>query len=145
MTQRNRKVLEAQLTPQQRKAAELMAENEWSGIVEGVEKKTMQQIGEEVGVSRRTLYEWRDREDFVAYLNYVSDTQFSAMRPKANAAVMRLIDNGSVKALDLFYRRHGLLTSVTEIKDSREGDGPKRKTDDEIRKDIADLDAMMNG
>ncbi|NQX61813.1 phBC6A51 family helix-turn-helix protein [Paenibacillus qinlingensis] len=142
---KRRSVLEAQITAQQRKAADLMAENEWAGIVEGVEKKTMQQIAEEVGVSRRTLYEWKDKEEFGEYLNYISDIQFSAMRPVANASVMRLIKAGSVKALDLFYRRHSLLTNVTEIKDSRESDAPKRKTDDEIRQDIADLDAMMNG
>lgn len=145
MSDRKQRLLEAQLTPQQRKAANLMAENEWAGILEGVEKKTMQEIADEIGVGRRTLYEWRDKQNFVDYLNYVSDTQFSAMRSTANAAVMRLIKSGSVKALDLFYKRHGLLTSVTEIKDSREGDEPKRKTDDEIRKEIADLDAMING
>ncbi|GGA06409.1 hypothetical protein GCM10008018_60330 [Paenibacillus marchantiophytorum] len=142
---KRRSVLEAQITAQQRKAADLMAENAWHGIVEGVEKKTMQQIAEEVGVSRRTLYEWKEKEEFGEYLNYVSDTQLSAMRMEANAAVMRLIKAGSVKALALYYQRHALLTNVTEIKDLRESDGPKRKTEDEIRQDIADLDAMMNG
>ncbi|MNJ53570.1 hypothetical protein D3C77_489640 [compost metagenome] len=63
---------------------------------------------------------------------------------------MRLIRGGangipSVKALDLFFRRYGLLTDRTVVEDMRSEVETKRKTDDEIRAEIDDLNAMING
>jgi AcrR family transcriptional regulator len=144
---RRMKLLEAQLTPQQIKAAELMAENEWAGIIEGIDKKTMEQIAAEVAVSRRTLYVWTSKREFGDYLNELSDAQYSAMRRTANAAVMKLIKaaNPSVKALDLYYRRHALLTDRSIVEDAKDEAERKRKTDDEVRQEIADLDALVNG
>jgi hypothetical protein len=51
----------------------------------------------------------------------------------------------SVKALDLYMRRYGLLSDRTIVEDARSQVEEKRKTDDEIRKDIDELDALVNG
>ncbi|MBP1153269.1 MULTISPECIES: hypothetical protein [unclassified Paenibacillus] len=51
----------------------------------------------------------------------------------------------SVKSLDLYMRWWGLLTNVEVIEDRRDHIETKRKTDEEVRKDIAELDAMLNG
>lgn len=151
MATNKRKTLEAQLTVQQRRAAQLIVQNEWAELLnEDGRKKTMQEVADEVPIARSTLYEWKSIEAFGAYVNYLTDQQLDAMRSEVNVALMKLIRGGangipSVKALDLFMRRHGLLTDRTVVEDTREHIEHRRKTDDEVRKDIADLDAMLNG
>jgi transcriptional regulator with XRE-family HTH domain len=146
-----RKILEAQLKPQQMMAAQKYVENGWAEVIpESGGKKTMQELADDIGIARSTLYEWLKEEAFTEYVNYLSDQQLDAMRTKANVALIKLIDGGnnglpSVKALDLFYKRHGLLTTVEVIDDRRDHIETRRKTDEEVRKDIAELDAMMNG
>lgn len=148
---RQRKVLESQLKPQQIRAAQLYVENGWGEVVPELGgKKTMQELADTVGVARSTLYEWLKDESFVAYVNYLTDVQLESMRQVANIALMKAIRGGnngqpSVKALDLYYKRHGLLTNVSVIEDRRDTAEHKRKTDEEVRADIAALDALVNG
>ncbi|OMD44300.1 phBC6A51 family helix-turn-helix protein [Paenibacillus odorifer] len=148
---RQRKVLEAQLTPQQQRAAQLLVINEWGELTEeGGKKRTMTELADELGIARSTLFEWKRNEMFSAYVNYITDMQLSSMRSEVNVALMRSIRGGangvpSVKALDLFYRRYGLLTDRTIVEDTRTQIEEKRKTDDEIRADISELDALVNG
>ncbi|GAA0134725.1 hypothetical protein YSY43_15650 [Paenibacillus sp. YSY-4.3] len=148
---RQRKVLEAQLTPQQQRAAQLFVLNEWGELL-GAEgkKKTMQELADEIGIARSTLFEWKSQEHFAAYVNYLAERNLDAMRSEAYVQLMHLIRGGtngipSVKALDLFFRRYGLLTDRTVVEDMRESVETKRKTDDEIRAEIDDLNAMING
>ncbi|MCM3272953.1 phBC6A51 family helix-turn-helix protein [Paenibacillus elgii] len=146
-----RRTLEEQLTPQQRRAAQLIVQNDWAELLsEDGRKKTMQEIAEEVGIARSTLYEWKAQEPFIEYVNYLTDKQLESMRSEVNVAIMKAIRGGnnglpSVKALDLYMRRWGLLTNVEVIDDRRERIESRRKTDEEVRKDIAELDAMING
>ncbi|ECV7489953.1 hypothetical protein ZW30_25035, partial [Salmonella enterica subsp. enterica serovar Muenchen] len=51
----------------------------------------------------------------------------------------------SVKALDLFMRRYGLLTDRTVVEDMRDTVETRRKTDEEIRAEIDELNAMIDG
>lgn len=146
-----RRTLEEQLTSQQRRAAQLIVQNDWAELLsEDGRKKTMQEIAEEVGIARSTLYEWKAQEPFIEYVNYLTDKQLESMRSEVNVAIMKAIRGGnnglpSVKALDLYMRRWGLLTNVEVIDDRRERIESRRKTDEEVRKDIAELDAMING
>lgn len=148
---RRRKVLEAQLKPQQIKAAQMYVDNGWSDVLPEVSgKKTMQELADAIGIARSTLYEWLKAEAFTEYVNYLTDAQLDAMRQEVNVALMKAIRGGnngipSVKALDLYYRRHGLLTNVEVIEDRRESIETRRKTDDEVRAEIAELDALING
>lgn len=50
------------LTAAQRKAAEIMATND-------IHQMTNAQVAETVGISERTLYRWKQEEDFVGYQN----------------------------------------------------------------------------
>lgn len=144
-------MLESQLTPQQRKAAQLIVNNEWAELLsaEG-KKKTAQELADEIGISRSTFFEWKGQEAFGAYVNYLTDVQLSTMRSEVNIQLMRAIRGGangipSVKALDLYFRRYGLLTDRTVVEDMRESVEARRKTDEEIRAEISELDAMING
>lgn len=150
MKSKQRRQLEAELTPQQRKAAQLIVDNDWSELtMEDGKKRTMQEIADDVPCARSTLYEWRAQEAFSDYVNYLADVRLSAMRSEVNVAVMKLIRGGangipSVKALDLYMRRWGLLTDRTVVEDSREFAETRTKTDDEIRKELDELDALLS-
>lgn len=148
---RQRKVLEAQITPQQLRAAHLIVNNEWAELLNADgKKKTAQELADEIGISRSTFFEWKSAELFGAYVNYLTDIQLSSMRSEVNTALMKAIRGGangvpSVKALDLYFRRYGLLTDRTVVEDARQHVEEKRKTDEEIRASISELDALVNG
>lgn len=148
---RQRKVLESQLTPQQQRAAQLIVNNEWAELLtEDGRKMTQQEIADEIGISRSTLYEWKSQESFLSYVNYLTEKNLEAMRSEVYVALMKAIRGGangipSVKALDLYMRRYGLLSDRTVIEDSRESIEKRRKTDEEIREDIERLQAMVSG
>ena len=148
---RHRRTLEAQLTPQQRKAAQLIVSNDWAEMTrEDGRKYTMQELADQIGIARSTLYEWKVLEPFSAYVNYLTDRQLESMRSEVNVAIMKLVRGGtngvpSVKALDLYMRRHGLLTDRTVVEDNRSTLVSKQKSEAEIREEIAKLDEMING
>lgn len=147
---RQRKVLESQLSPQQKKAAQLIVSNDWGTLIDGGKKKTMQELADEIGIARSTLFEWKALDSFGEYVNYLTDQELAGMRTEVYTQLMRAIRGGpngipSVKALELFMRRFGMLTDRTVVEDTREAVDSRRKTDDEIRKDIADLDALVSG
>ncbi|HBU80878.1 MAG TPA: hypothetical protein DEF35_04450 [Paenibacillus sp.] len=146
---RQRNVLEAQLTAQQRKAAQLLVANEWGEVLsEDGRKKSMQELANELGIARSTLYEWKAQERFIDYVNYLTDINLSGMRSEVNVALMKAIRGGnnglpSVKAIDLYMRRWALLSDRTIVEDRRDEIKNNRKTDEEIRRDIADLNDLV--
>jgi hypothetical protein len=107
-------------------------------------------MADEIGIARSTFFEWKAQEVFGAYVNYLTDMQLSAMRSEVNTALMKAIRGGangvpSVKALDLYFRRYGLLTDRTVVEDTRQTVEDRRKSDEEIRAEISELDALVNG
>ncbi|RAI96859.1 putative insertion element HTH domain-containing protein [Paenibacillus pabuli] len=148
---RQRNVLEAQLTVQQRKAAQLLVANEWGELLsEDGRKKSMQELAEEIGIARSTLYEWKAQEHFIDYVNYLTDINLRGMQSEVNVALMKAIRGGnnglpSVKAIDLYMRRWALLSDRTIVEDRREDNASNRKTDEEIRRDIAELNDLVDG
>lgn len=139
--------LEAKLTLQQQRAAVLLVANEWGELTEDGKKKSQTELAEEIGIVRSTLHAWRQDDAFTDYVNYLSDRDLNAMRRVANAQLMSLIKgdrtNGiaSVKALEMFYKRHGLLTDRQVIETSAEDTG--YKSDADLDKEIAEIDAML--
>ena len=140
MSKRKRE-LEAALTPQKQKAAQMLVNNDWAPIThEDGRKKTMQEISEELSIARSTLYEWKAEEDFVAYVNYLTDVQLSAMRSEVNVAIMRAIRGSqpSIKALELYMKRFALLQNVN-IDATDKGDGDNGVDVDALRERIESL------
>src|SRR5690625_5255790 len=102
--------LEAKLDARQRKAAYLLVENE---LRETSERRTADDIAEEVGVTRKTIWDWRTKNrNFIDYKNEIADDFLADKRDQVYGQLMKLImaSQPSVKAIDLFMRRHGLLT-----------------------------------
>lgn len=137
--------LKDRLTPQQQKAVDLLIENEFAGK----EKRTQEDIAEEIGISRMQLYKWRvENPDFAEYYRRKADAKLNAMSVMVDARLMSLIDgsmwnNGipSVKAIELFYRRFGLLVDRKEITNV---DKPKSElSQSEIAEGLDKLSAML--
>ncbi|OMF73032.1 phBC6A51 family helix-turn-helix protein [Paenibacillus glucanolyticus] len=149
MSKRKRQ-LESALKPQQQKAAQLYVQNEWNELTgEGEKKLTMAELAAEIGIARSTLFEWKANEDFNAYVAYLSDVQMRGMHDEFNRSVIKAMRGGnnglgSVKAMELFAKLHGLVKNEHVIDDRREGK-PSYKSEDDLRNDISVLDAMING
>ena len=138
-----KKKLEAKLTPQQRKAALLLVEND---ILNG-RSKTQEEIAQEVGITRQGLYKWRYRnKDFIDYMNLIADEMLEAHRAEVYNSLLKLIrgtTNGapSIKAIDTYLKRFGLLTERQII----EADvGTEARSNEDLEKELAELDAMLN-
>ncbi|SDZ04947.1 Helix-turn-helix of insertion element transposase [Thermoactinomyces sp. DSM 45891] len=135
----NRKQLEAKLTAQQRRAAILLVENE----LETENKKTYEEIAEEVGITRMGLYKWRTQNRaFIEYKNLLADDILSSMRPLVYKQLLRTImgSQPSIKGIDIFMRRFALLTDkqVTEDHGSSE-----KRSNEAIQKELEELDSML--
>lgn len=137
------KELEAKLTDQQRKAAFMLVENDLKTNKDDT-KLTYEEIAEEVGVSYKTIWEWRKKNrNFIAYKNEISDDFLSDNRAKVYGQLMKLIDspNPSVKAIDLFMRRFGLLTEKSVVENVDSG---TQRSDDAIKRQLAELDDLLD-
>ena len=136
------KQLEAKLDARQRKAAYMLVENE---LRETGERRTYEDIAAEIGVTYQTIWEWRTKNrNFIAYKNEIADDFLADKRDQVYAQLLKLImgTQPSVKAIDLFMRRYGLLTD-RQITQSESGD-ESRSTDD-LAKELAELDDLLDG
>lgn len=132
--------LEAKLSPKQRQAALLLVEREFTP---NDQRKTLDEIASEVGLSVRGLYKWRNENaDFIEYTNLIADEFLSANRAEVYGQLMKLISGSqpSVKAIDLFMRRFGLLTEKQVVETREVGSGT---TPDAIAKEIEELDELL--
>jgi hypothetical protein len=135
------KELEAKLTLQQRKAALILVENE---IIEGGNKKTQEEIASELGVDRITTYRWRTQNSvFIEYMNLIADDMLSSHRSEVYSQLLKLIRGSqpSVKAIDLFMKRYGLLTErqITSTDDSGNS-----RSDADLAKELEEIDDLLN-
>ncbi|WP_024427738.1 phBC6A51 family helix-turn-helix protein [Bacillus safensis] len=134
------KQLEAQLSFEKRKAAQACALNEI--MPEGGEKKTQEQLAEELGMSRMGLYRWRTQDPaFIEYMNLLADDMLSSHRSEVYGQLMKLIKGPqpSVKAIDLFMKRYGLLTEKQIITDNATSD----ESSADIQKEAEALDDLL--
>ena len=134
------------LTPAQRKAAELIVANDFAPKGE---KKNLDDIAEEVGVDRRTLYNWRQNSDFTRYMSAISDNKLDNHRSLADSQLIKLIEgtsnNGiaSIKALELFYKLNGRLEDKRTVTINDEERKPTM-TREQVSKGLADLERFVN-
>lgn len=141
MAVNNRKEqLKGKLTAQQQKAVYLLVENE---LMPNDQAQTQDEIAKEVGVERMTLYRWRTRnEDFIEFKNLVADDFLATDRERVYGVLMKLIfgKQPSVKALDLYFKRFGLLSEKLTVETS---DGNGGNTNDDIATQLAELDSLL--
>lgn len=94
------------LTPQQEQFIELYCDNE--------NKMTQQEIANELGVSRKTVYRWKnDPGPVQREISKREKLRALALLPKANKAAEDILESGSdtakAKIIGLVYQTNGLL------------------------------------
>jgi hypothetical protein len=143
MSNNKLKALEAKLTEQQKKAAYMLVENDLKSNKDPL-KLTYEQIADEIGVSYKTIWSWRTQNrNFIAYKNEISDDFLSDKRSRVYGQLLKLIEGEqpSVKAIDLFMRRFGLLTekqiTVTE-------DGSSSRSNEDLAQELKELDDLLD-
>lgn len=110
--------LKLRLTPAQRRAAQLIVENDFAAKGE---RKTLGEIAEELSIDQRTLYNWRQNPDFTRYMAALSDGELATFRSLADSQLVKLIkgtsNNGipAIRALELFYRLEGRLVERSVV------------------------------
>lgn len=144
MSEQRKRALEAKLTAKQREAALLCVERE---LADTDSRMTFDEIAKTIGYSRKELYKWRTQNRaFIEYVNLLCDDFLDSKRAVVYRNLMKLIDPKgenampSVKGIDLYLRRHGLLTDK-QVVETREV-GSSRSTED-IAKDIEELDVLL--
>lgn len=134
------------LTAEQRNAAELIVANDFAPKGE---KRKLDEIAFEVGVDRRTLYNWRQNSDFTRYMSAISDNKLDNHRSLADSQLVKLIagvsNNGvaSIKALELFYKLNGRLEDKRTVTINDDKHKPAM-TREEVSKGLADLERFVN-
>lgn len=133
--------LGAKLDIRQREAALALVANE---MLETGEKRTQEEIAKEAGVSYKTLWSWRTQnKTFINYKNELADDFLSDKRAFVYAQLMKLISGPqpSVKAIDLFMRKFGLLTDKTVVENH---DGTPQRSEDAIKQQLAELEGLLD-
>lgn len=143
MSQARKRELESKLTLEQRKACLLLVANELGDIEDkSRKKKTQEELAKEIGVSRQTLYTWRQDPSFIELKNLYSYDALSGYQDVVFRQLLSLIvgSQPSVKAIDLYMRSQGLLKDRQIVENI---DPSARRTNENIEKELEDLDASL--
>jgi DNA-binding XRE family transcriptional regulator len=135
------KALEAKLDARKRNAAYLLVENE---LRETGDKRKQEEIAEEVGVTSKTIWEWKTKDPvFIEYKNALADDFLSEKRAYVYGQLMKLIGGSqpSVKALDLYLRRFGLLTEKQVMVSEESG---STRSNEDLARELAELDDLLD-
>lgn len=125
------------LTAAQRRAAEILAMND-------VYQMTHAEIAQEVGVSERTLYRWKNDPAFNEYLDQITAEIMRNFTAEASVELRRIVrssdsDNVRLKGIELAYKFNGKLKDVKDqtvkIQDDRSNEA--------IEAEIADLKKQL--
>lgn len=140
MADKRKAALEAKLDGRQIKAALMCVEREFAAEEE---RKSFDDIAEEVGVSRQSLYKWRTQNRaFIDYVNYVADDFLASERAFVYRQLMKSIGGAqpSIKGIDLFFRRFGLITQQVAVETK---DAGAAKSNEELAAEIEELDELL--
>lgn len=142
MAKSRRELLSEQLDIRQQRAVYLLIENEMLSRTDP-EFKTQDQIAEEVGVDRATLWRWRKQNQ--AFIEFKKEVAKDYLGDAVGIFTKQLIasmkgTNGapSQKALDLYAKMMGFITNDHKLEVSQGG----RSTED-LQAELASLDEQL--
>lgn len=138
--------MKEELTPQQLECAEIIAMNELEYGV-GAERKTLDEIGGIVGVSRQSIHKWKKIPAFLEYMSYVSSQHMAAMRPMVYSQLLKSIrglNNGlpSNKAIETYLKLTGDLVERREVTHVEDYRAPMSQ--EEINAELAEITRRLN-
>lgn len=137
------------LSAQQKRVAQLLVDNEFGLLTEDGKKISTEAVAEMASVARSTIFEWKKKPEFIVYMNGLADRALEVNRAEVYAGIMKLVRGGangvpSVKALDLYLRRYGLLTDRQIVESGEEA--TKREISEQERTQALDkLDRLLDG
>ncbi|MEC0370036.1 phBC6A51 family helix-turn-helix protein [Paenibacillus chibensis] len=140
MSDKKKSALEARLEGRQIKAALLCVEREFAPEDE---RKSFDEIADEVGVSRMSLFRWRTgNRAFIDYVNHIADDFLASERALVYRQLMKTITGPqpSVKGIDLYFKRHGLITQQVAVESK---DAGTTRTNEEIAQELEELDELL--
>ena len=113
--------LSQKISAEQRKVAEYIAANDYHQM-------TIEQMAEDVGVTPRTVYRWKNDANFIAYVNERAELAMEAAISETYIRLRGMIrsdnEKSVLKAIELILKNRGKLTDVTKqevtLKDGRE-------------------------
>jgi hypothetical protein len=109
----NFKYDESKFLPKQREAAIALVEYEFTPKAE---RKTLDEVAEHVGVTRKTLYNWNHKDsNFIAYKNYLSSEFMDSHLAFVYKKLIDSIEKGSTRGIELYLKRIGDLDTHSEI------------------------------
>jgi transposase-like protein len=122
------------LNANQRLTAELFATRDTHG-------KTIEEIAQEVGVSTRTIYRWKQDPNFIKYQNEVSDKIMEDFLTEVYTELRGIVrssqsEKSKLKAIELVLSNRGKLKNTQEITHKVEEVFDPEKE----RKEIIDID-----
>lgn len=105
-------------------------------------KLTNKQIADEVGISERQLYRWKENRDFLDLVNDLAEKYMDAFLGEVYREMKRSIKNGSVKAMELYMKSRGKLIDRKEVQSDVTVDvvGFDGKSNDDILKEIEEME-----
>lgn len=104
---------ETRLKPGQREAAVALVEYEFTPKGE---RKTKEQIAEDLGISRMQIHRWdTSDENFIAYKNYLASRLVDSQLSLVYSKLLDGIKNGSMKGIELYLKRIGDLNDKSEV------------------------------
>ncbi|MBC9786279.1 helix-turn-helix domain-containing protein [Heliobacterium chlorum] len=125
------------VAPEQARAAELFVGNELDG------RLTVAEIAEQVGVSPRTIYRWKQDPEFLAYQNHLADLLMEDFLTEAYSRLRTLVkadnEKTQLKALELLLKNRGKLTDVKEVTATVED----TRNNESLADEIAELKRML--
>ncbi|MFS0559604.1 phBC6A51 family helix-turn-helix protein [Terribacillus sp. 179-K 1B1 HS] len=134
---------EKALDPTHAIAARLLVENQFKLKNE---RKTMEVIAAEVGVSRQSLHNWQKSPDFIRYMDALSEQQLAIFKPLVDSQLIKSIrgdaqNNGlpSQKALELYYKLIGRLAERHEMYFADKPTTRKTFTEEEYEAELEEL------
>jgi len=104
---------ENKLRPGQREAAYKLVEYEFTPKSE---RKTIEQIADEVGVTRKTIHKWKTHDrNFINYKNHLAAQFADSHLPLVYSKLIESIERGSVRGIETFLKRIGDLDQKSEV------------------------------
>ncbi|MCY9549412.1 phBC6A51 family helix-turn-helix protein [Lysinibacillus xylanilyticus] len=106
-----------ELNLEQVKAAQLLFEND---TIPPKQRRTFEQIADELGIEVRTLYNWRKLAAMLDYKVAMTDTYTKEHRARIMSAVIRESELGNASMTKLFMQNQGMLIDRVEYEDKSE-------------------------
>lgn len=105
-------------------------------------KMTNKEIADSVGISERTFYRWKEDREFLDLVNDLSEKYMDAFIPQIYRQLMKSVNSGSVKGIELALKRAGKLIDRKEVSSDSKVEliGIEGKSNDQLLAEIAELE-----